>query len=53
MEVTLRHLLKKSNIYINSETGTGKTLSILCSVLAFKKQYPKQFKKIIYCSRTH
>ncbi len=37
----------KNHIYINSQTGTGKTLSLLCGLLATTT------KKVIFCSRTH
>jgi len=35
------------HICISSSTGTGKTLSLLCSLLSMG------YKRIIFCSRTH
>ena len=35
------------NIYIESQTGTGKTIALFCSILTAVQ------KKVIYTSRTH
>ena len=48
MQKIIEQIKKKDgHIYINSSTGTGKTLSLLCSLLGSDHQ------RIIYCCRTH
>ncbi|CAD8174994.1 unnamed protein product [Paramecium octaurelia] len=61
MESVIQALNKKQNALLESPTGTGKTLSLLCASLAWLKKnrqdqqssdQPKNIK-IIYSSRTH
>ncbi|CAD8086484.1 unnamed protein product [Paramecium sonneborni] len=61
MESVIKSLNKKQNALLESPTGTGKTLSLLCASLAWLKknrkeqlnsEQPKNIK-IIYSSRTH
>lgn len=49
-------LKTKQNGIIQSPTGTGKTLSLLCSTLSFLKHEQQKGRKpirVIYTSRTH
>lgn len=61
--VTMSKLIEcfqtNTNSLIESPTGTGKSLSIICSVLSYYEQERKKFSseikpfKIFICSRTH
>ena len=50
MEALLKRLDEKDEIYIEAETGTGKTLSYLCALLT---KLNTKINKIIICSRTY
>eukprot|EP00828_Plagiopyla_frontata_P034157 TRINITY_DN44414_c0_g1_i1.p1 TRINITY_DN44414_c0_g1~~TRINITY_DN44414_c0_g1_i1.p1 ORF type:complete len:221 (+),score=19.43 TRINITY_DN44414_c0_g1_i1:101-763(+) len=56
MKSVIEALDLQQNALIQSPTGTGKTLCLLCSTLAWQEQYQKDENKkikIIYASRTH
>jgi regulator of telomere elongation helicase 1 len=68
MAIVYEALQKKENALLESPTGTGKTLCLLCAILAWltieREKWTKEFNgvelrwkgdfpKIIYTSRTH
>ena len=56
MESVIRSLKQNTNAILESPTGTGKTLCLLCSTIAFQ-QYTRMKEgkvlRIFYSSRTH
>lgn len=57
MQCVIRALIKQENALIESPTGTGKGLTLLCSVMAYLKHQrrldPKSQLVVYYASRTH
>ena len=52
MEGTIKAYSQAENALLESPTGTGKTMAILTSSLAYQN-HDKDIKKIYYSSRTH
>jgi len=58
MEELIKQLKQEgTNLLVQSATGTGKTLSLLCGTLAWLQDERKMKRnlktQLIYCSRTH
>lgn len=51
MNKVLMALTKGENALLESPTGSGKSLSLLCSALAWQEKHPT--KRVIFTSRTH
>ena len=56
MRAVIKSLNNSYNAILESPTGTGKTLCLICAVLSWFILYKNKNNKkinVIYCSRTH
>ena len=53
MKSVISAVTKKQHALIESPTGTGKTLALLCATIAALRANPSEKSRIIYCTRTH
>ena len=51
--ISISFVPQKTNALLESPTGTGKTLALLCSTLAWKQNRTEKTGNIYYSSRTH
>lgn len=53
MDGVLQCVMENQNGLLESPTGTGKTLSLLTSILGYMKANPKKNHQLVYLSRMH